>query len=45
MSVCVQVEKDSKYGVKIWILKNWIHVALDTDQWRALVNRVTNLGR
>jgi hypothetical protein len=27
-----------------WEGVDWIHMAQDTDQWRALVNTVINLG-
>jgi hypothetical protein len=27
-----------------WEVVDWIHLALDRDQWRAVVNTVMNLG-
>jgi hypothetical protein len=29
---------------KTWVGMNWIVVVQDTDRWRALENRVMNLG-
>jgi hypothetical protein len=44
INICRQKDKvKMKLRYMWWLFMDWLHVDQDTDQWRALANKVTNL--